>query len=1448
MPTIAEVRKNYPQYNDISDRELADRLHARFYADLPKEDFYKRVGVATAEPDDPNPFTGLGQNIGGSLVSGFGQTLKGISGLYGLASGDFDTSLSRLGERAVETGKRIKPDDQIAREEAAAARVREAGAGGGWQGFTREASQELVEATRSPSSILAAAIEAAPSMAGTIGVGAVAKKAVTSVAERRAASEAARQAALRAGQRAGVAGAVGTGAGLQGADVGEETYRRALGLPDDVWAADDGFRELVASGMSPDTAKNVRALQQARQAATVAAAVSAGTATVLPGVERTVLGRAPSGKILPRVGRGTLAEAAQEGIEEGAGALAGNVAVAGIDPETALLEGVGSAGVKGAIVGGILGGGTSALMPGRVESEAEAEMTPVSEPEPVVDAPVEVPIEAASVPAPVVDVPEPVVAASEPAVAVPEPKAIDTPAAAPPLRRVEINANPDPTAEPVVETLDVIREDAEAGIVNVRRPDGVEETVPQSFIAERLIREVPIEERAPAAIPSERIVAPEPPAAAPPSPPVEPPSEPPVAAPPPAPPPQSVDIQLGKERFWTGKLPRLISNRMNRLGFTEQQIEQVTGSAIPRAQRPSEMAALFEGRVTPRLDEITRDNFNPIVDEMKARGLTANEVDLYLWARAAPARNAKIAERNPEMPDGGSGMTNEAAAEYMALFEAEGTLPALEAVAQKVDALTQRTRDTMVEYDMITSAQADGLAATEPMYVPLKGRAEDGDTSTPSEEDAVGNFGGSGYTITPREYRPAKGRSSTPLSPLANAMADAQAAVIRGETNRYRQTFLNEIVRKYPSKYWQAFTEDNPDVTRGLDGRTGTVVQRPVDMAGRPKEYLVVKEGGKPVYIKINDPLLMRAMQNASAKDWSALNRALGSTIGAVTRALSRLYTTLNPEFVVTNFSRDIQAAVFNMLAEQGRADGRIAGKQIVDDVIADVANWRQWRSLFRATFSHEAGTEEQRQMSELFFQAKEDGAFTGWVQRENAEEHIKDIQRLLNDASAVGAEAARAKTRQGVSKVIQVVEDLNSVFENSIRLSVYKNALKVGLTRDEAANMARNVTVDFNRKGELGPTIGALYAFFNAAVQGNVQLLRSLTNVKGGKVTLAQKAALGLVGLGFVRSLYNSMMSGDGEDDEPHYEKVPDYVKQRNMVFMNPLDRRTYASIPLPYGYSFFDNIGSGLADVITGTMSPTDYGVYLVNGILNNFSPIPVNIASYEGALGSFVPTVFKPIYDIAVNTNYFGSRIYNEPIQQGDAESSMARISTPEVYKAITKWMNEATGGTGKIAGGVDVAPEKLQYAVEQYIGGIGNMIFGSIDAAGKAATGRDVEIREIPFVRKLVGEPTKGADLGAYYERIAEVGPVDRQLRAVETDADRADIVKKFPVESDAAVITAMKAARSASKKITAEKREVSESDMPWGAKQRKIDELNEQQRRAFIQFNKVYNAAEKRLKP
>lgn len=48
MATIAEIRQKYPQYSDLTDTQLADAFHSKFYSDIPKEQFYTTLGINTS--------------------------------------------------------------------------------------------------------------------------------------------------------------------------------------------------------------------------------------------------------------------------------------------------------------------------------------------------------------------------------------------------------------------------------------------------------------------------------------------------------------------------------------------------------------------------------------------------------------------------------------------------------------------------------------------------------------------------------------------------------------------------------------------------------------------------------------------------------------------------------------------------------------------------------------------------------------------------------------------------------------------------------------------------------------------------------------------------------------------------------------------------------------------------------------------------------------------------------------------------------------------------------------------------------------------------------------------------------------------------------------------------------------------------------------------------------
>jgi hypothetical protein len=899
--------------------------------------------------------------------------------------------------------------------------------------------------------------------------------------------------------------------------------------------------------------------------------------------------------------------------------------------------------------------------------------------------------------------------------------------------------------------------------------------------------------------------------------------------PPSRPPGAGNSFSLGAtEETRLDRFKRVFVDRMRRMGYVEQQIEKSLGITIPRAFKPTEYAARFEGRAQERLDQLEKKHNAPIREWITKSGLTPNQIDHYLLARAAPDRNAKVLVRDPKNP-AGSGITNERAEEILAQFDSDGVLPQLEQLGKMVDALVKDMLDMRVESGLMTRGEADYLLKMEPHYVPLKGVAAGGDLSVPGDPEPHIGYAGRGASVSPKEYKVAKGRSTLPFSPLANVMSDATVAIIRGERNVVGQSFL-KLARSYPSDAWQIFSEGNPE--RTSDGNA-------IPMGMMADRYLVVKEDGKTNFIKINDPLLKRAVMNLGTQEWSAFNRALGKTIGVATRALSRSYTTLNPEFAIPNYLRDIEAATFNILAEQDRVDGRLAGKKILKGVLKDTSSFKDFVPILRATIDKAPRTPEEKATFELFQQFKSDGGTTGWIMRETPKEVMEKIKSEIDRATAKGGKRGIYATQDGLKKIIEGVENFNSTFENVTRFAVYKHAIDAKLSRNDAASMARNVTVDFNRKGEVGPTLNALYAFFNASVQGNVQLVRSLGSDprKHGGLTRAQYLALGMVTLGAIQSIMNNAISDDDEDGKSFYDKIPDHEKDRNLIFM--YNGREYVKIPLAYGYSLFHSLGSNASEMLGGKMEVGDFALKMMAGAINNFAPLSLSGETIPGLLSSMVPTVAKPFLDLYRNENFFGSKIYNSPFDEEQSKSSVSRYSTPEAYKAIAEFMNNVTGGQGKIAGKVDFPAEGYEYLTQFAIGGAGQFIGRTYDFATEGSE----TAADVPLGRKIFGEPSKYADLGDFYDRANEMKPIIKQIESSDP-AERKALRDKYPTETNSRVVEAMKVAEKRVREINKQRKALANNEnIEDAVRMERKARLDELQRDAYIRFNKIYNQVE-----
>jgi hypothetical protein len=251
-------------------------------------------------------WTEAATDVGGSFISGVGSLLQ-LPGQVGQLAGitepeEKPTGLQGVGKQVEEFGQELKSPVLKGKETLRSQKIAAAAGEGTVMDVAKQAGVAFLETIKDPALITSFFAEQVPNLFGSMGGGLLARGGVKLLM---------RNAADDVIGKAGVAGAVGTGAVMQGADVGADTYeaiykRLAKDQPD-----------------MPVEERNRIALAQGRQAALQAAGISLATAA-LPGGRS--IERALAGKGAPGVGgftRGFFGESGSESGGESSGESSG---------------------------------------------------------------------------------------------------------------------------------------------------------------------------------------------------------------------------------------------------------------------------------------------------------------------------------------------------------------------------------------------------------------------------------------------------------------------------------------------------------------------------------------------------------------------------------------------------------------------------------------------------------------------------------------------------------------------------------------------------------------------------------------------------------------------------------------------------------------------------------------------------------------------------------------------------------------------------------------------------------------------------------------------------------------------------------------------------------------------------------------------------------------------
>ena len=864
---------------------------------------------------------------------------------------------------------------------------------------------------------------------------------------------------------------------------------------------------------------------------------------------------------------------------------------------------------------------------------------------------------------------------------------------------------------------------------------------------------------------------------------------------------------LNAFQAFMARVDQLFANKYANVFSLQRAVEKAQKAVVDLSQDFINAETLMYGKTANDLEKLD-EKVKVISQEMKDAGLIGEDVSQFLIARHAEERNALIAERTDGETMNGSGMSNERAQEVMDSFSPEQRA-ALESIAKKVDAITKDTRQTMVKFGLESQETIDAFEEMFDNYVPLGGLSVD----EMSADTSLYPTGGAGMSIYGDTTRRAKGRASEANNVLAQAIAQNAAVHAKARKNEALSSLYNLVENNPNTKVWKISNEVPFDAQSAVG----------------------VRVNGEQKFIVFTNPDHAKALKNMGVEKLDLFSKIMRSFSGF----LRRSFTTANPEFIISNFARDIQSALFNAMAEADIPGGQIQSKYIATKIIERV------KQTLPALLKGAVGKDLDPEMAAYFEEFKEDGGQTGWG-------FVKDVGTIAAEIEAEVNEKNKAqKAREWMMKnSIDVVENVNDAFENSIRLAAYMEARKAGTSREKAAELAKNITVNFNRSGELGAVANAWYMFFNASVQGTVRLARSLGTLKNvrkpngeleswhKRLNGAQKMAFGLSLTTGMLTAINLAMSDEDEDGVLFYNKIPDYEKERNLIIM--YDGQNYLKIPLPYGFNVFANMGSAMAEVAGGQRDMTDAGMFILNSAFSSFSPISFgqskDAAKYlaKGA----TPTIFKPLVDIAVNESYFGSSVYKEQFPVG-APKPQAEMSfrSPESVRKFFQWMNEATGGSEFVPGKADFNPDKFWYGFEYYIGGAGQFVTRTLgtgrDAYEMIKEGEKVPMKanDFPFLRKLYGEFSKYYDSDVYVENSNLVSQLYKERKEADNKND-----KRYRG------IRKLEASRKKTEKQIKRLRELRKEARDikdYVKRQNKIYELYEKERSLLMQFNKQF---------
>lgn len=374
-------------------------------------------------------------------------------------------------------------------------------------------------------------------------------------------------------------------------------------------------------------------------------------------------------------------------------------------------------------------------------------------------------------------------------------------------------------------------------------------------------------------------------------------------------------------------------------------------------------------------------------------------------------------------------------------------------------------------------------------------------------------------------------------------------------------------------------------------------------------------------------------------------------------------------------------------------------------------------------------------------------------------------------------------------NKFVEKIRNANEIVEQLPRMSEFISTLEDGKSLNEALYNAAEITTNFKRGGDITKAINRNGVnFLNASIQGLDKQFRNFSEQKGAKgyVNLLVKATL----MGVVPSILNHILL----DDDKDYEKLSESTKDLYYLFKNGDGK--FIRIPKGRVLSVFGAAARRTLESIEGNEEAwKGFKDTVINQVAPN-NPLEDNILA--------------PIMQVKNNKTWYGSDLVSSRLQK-----ELPKNQYDETTDEFSKWLGSK----------INASPKKINYLIDQYSGGVGDVLLPMITPQAKQNVFKDKFTTDSVLKNKYVSK---------FYETLEKQNQIANDPLATDED----EIQLKYLNNTSKEMGELYKEKRNVqmsnitNKEKTAKVREIQE----------KINELAESSLQNYTNFTKTQNSA------